>query len=133
MRGYEPRTHRNPYTRIRNFNEDISPIKPMQPFRNRALVSSPISKILPYSVMNRKENSPPLYSMLNPETSSDSPSARSKGARFVSANLLRNHIPKMGGIIQKFHICCCASPSFIKLKLIPINKTVISTRAILTS
>lgn len=76
----------------------------MQPFRNSALVSSPISRILPYSAINRKENSPPLYSMLNPETSSDSPSARSKGARLVSASLLRNHIPKIGGIIQKFHI-----------------------------
>jgi hypothetical protein len=34
--------------------------------------------------------------MLNPETSSDSPSAKSKGVRFVSANLEEPHIKKIG-------------------------------------
>lgn len=36
--------------------------------------------------------------MLNPDTSSDSPSARSKGVRFVSAKRVINHIRKRGRI-----------------------------------
>jgi hypothetical protein len=32
-----------------------------------------------------------LYSVLNPDTSSDSPSAKSNGVRFVSATLVINH------------------------------------------
>lgn len=36
-------------------------------------------------------NGPLLYSVLNPETSSDSPSARSNGVRLVSASIVINH------------------------------------------
>lgn len=39
---------------------------------------------------------PPAYSTLNPETSSDSPSTKSNGARFVSATVEMNHITKIG-------------------------------------
>lgn len=42
--------------------------------------------------------SPPLNSMLNPETISDSPSAKSKGARLVSATLLVNQTNIIGTI-----------------------------------
>jgi hypothetical protein len=42
-------------------------------------------KIIPYSAMKISANNPELNSVLNPETSSDSPSAKSKGVRFVSA------------------------------------------------
>lgn len=41
--------------------------------------------ILIYSARKIKANHPPIYSTLNPETNSDSPSAKSNGARFVSA------------------------------------------------
>ena len=41
----------------------------------------------------------PLYSTLNPDTNSDSPSAKSKGARLVSAKVEVNHIMSKGGII----------------------------------
>jgi len=37
------------------------------------------------------------YSTLNPETSSDSPSAKSKGVRFVSARQEISQIPAIGG------------------------------------
>jgi hypothetical protein len=37
-------------------------------------------------------NPPPPYSTLNPETSSDSPSAKSKGVRLVSAKQEINQI-----------------------------------------
>ena len=43
-----------------------------------------MNKILEYSAIKIIANLPPLYSVLNPETSSDSPSAKSKGDRFVS-------------------------------------------------
>ncbi len=40
--------------------------------------------------------------MLNPETSSDSPSAKSKGVRLVSAKQEINHIPTSGGKMNSF-------------------------------
>ena len=43
-----------------------------------------------------KANPPPPYSTLNPETSSDSPSAKSKGVRFVSAKQEINQIKDKG-------------------------------------
>ena len=44
--------------------------------------------ILPYSEINNIANIPPPYSILKPDTNSDSPSARSNGARFVSAKII---------------------------------------------
>lgn len=44
-----------------------------------------INKILAYSAKKINANPPLLYSTLNPETNSDSPSAKSKGVRLVSA------------------------------------------------
>ena len=41
--------------------------------------------IIPYSAMKIMANNPALYSVLNPDTNSDSPSAKSKGVRLVSA------------------------------------------------
>lgn len=41
--------------------------------------------IMEYSPKNNKANPPALYSTLKPETNSDSPSAKSKGVRFISA------------------------------------------------
>lgn len=48
--------------------------------------------ILIYSAKKISANHPPIYSTLNPETNSDSPSAKSKGLRFVSAKQVINHI-----------------------------------------
>jgi hypothetical protein len=50
-----------------------------------------IAIILVYSAIKIKANNPLLYSTLKPETSSDSPSAKSNGVRFVSAKLVINH------------------------------------------
>lgn len=49
-----------------------------------------------YSAMKNSANGPAAYSTLNPETSSDSPSVRSNGARFVSARVEMNHIMARG-------------------------------------
>ena len=40
-----------------------------------------------YSAMKNRANGPAAYSTLKPETNSDSPSVKSKGARFVSARV----------------------------------------------
>lgn len=48
--------------------------------------------ILIYSAKKISANQPPIYSTLKPDTSSDSPSAKSKGLRLVSAKQVINHI-----------------------------------------
>jgi len=61
--------------------------------------------IIPYSLIKIKANSPPPYSMLNPDTISDSPSARSKGVRLVSAIQSIIQVKKRGktnNIIENF-------------------------------
>lgn len=55
-----------------------------------------ISRILAYSAKKNRANGPPAYSTLKPDTSSDSPSVRSKGARFVSARVEIYHIAASG-------------------------------------
>ena len=64
--------------------------------RKRVAVKSLIIKILIYSAMKIRANLPPLNSVLKPDTSSDSPSAKSKGVRFVSARVEINHITVIG-------------------------------------
>ena len=54
-------------------------------------------KILPYSAMKIKANEPDPYSILNPETSSDSPSEKSNGVRLVSAIQETNHKRQLKG------------------------------------
>jgi hypothetical protein len=49
-----------------------------------------------YSAIKIRANVLLLYSVLNPETSSDSPSAKSNGVRFVSANAEVSHITISG-------------------------------------
>jgi len=53
-------------------------------------------RILAYSARKNKAKGPPAYSTLNPETSSDSPSVRSNGARLVSARVEMYHMAARG-------------------------------------
>lgn len=55
-----------------------------------------IIRILAYSAIKIRANEPLLYSMLKPDTSSDSPSAKSKGVRFVSARVVTNQTKAKG-------------------------------------
>lgn len=55
-----------------------------------------ISKMLAYSARKNRAKGPPAYSTLKPETNSDSPSVKSKGARFVSASVEIYHIAAKG-------------------------------------
>lgn len=61
-----------------------------------------IIMMLAYSARKNRAKGPPAYSTLKPDTSSDSPSVRSNGARLVSARVEINHIIASGhdGIIS---------------------------------
>lgn len=65
-------------------------------FRKRIQVRVFIIIMFAYSARKNSANGPAAYSTLNPETSSDSPSVRSNGARFVSAKVEMNHIMARG-------------------------------------
>lgn len=75
--------------------------------RKMMVVRVLIIKILAYSARKNRANGPPAYSTLKPETSSDSPSVRSNGARLVSANVDTNHIKAKGQNGMMNHMCCC--------------------------
>ena len=54
--------------------------------------------IAAYSSMKKKDQRMPEYSVMNPATSSDSASGRSKGARFVSARIEMKNRRKAGSM-----------------------------------
>lgn len=57
--------------------------------------------MLAYSAKKISANPPLLYSVLKPETNSDSPSAKSKGVRLVSAKQEANQIKDKGIVRNK--------------------------------
>ena len=62
-----------------------------------------IKIILAYSAIKIRANPTLPYSILNPETNSDSPSAKSKGVRLVSATQEINQIPTIGINIKNLY------------------------------
>lgn len=68
------------------------------PPKNKIAEKRLITRMLAYSARKISVNPTAPYSILNPETSSDSPSAKSKGARFVSATQVTNQIKETGSI-----------------------------------
>lgn len=64
--------------------------------KNNTAVRVFISRMFAYSARKNNAKGPPAYSTLKPETNSDSPSVRSKGARLVSASVEINHIDTSG-------------------------------------
>lgn len=56
------------------------------------------NKILAYSAIKIRANPPEPYSILKPDTNSDSPSAKSNGERLVSATQQTNH-SKINGVL----------------------------------
>jgi len=83
-RGYEERKNKNTKIKIKKINE----------LNLKKSILKIIEKktIFAYSAIKIKANFAPPYSTLNPETNSDSPSAKSKGARLVSATQQIKHI-----------------------------------------
>lgn len=65
----------------------LNPTQISLPPKNMIALIKLLKRIAAYSAINIIANPPPLYSTLKPETSSDSPSTKSKGARLVSANI----------------------------------------------
>lgn len=59
-----------------------------------------------YSAIKIKANNELLYSILNPETNSDSPSVKSNGVRWVSAKIEIIHDRESGIIINNSHEYC---------------------------
>lgn len=84
--------------------------------KNRIVVRAFIIIIFAYSARKKRAKGPPAYSTLNPDTNSDSPSVRSKGARLVSAKVEINHIMARGheGIIN--HIYSCVVINVVNVK-----------------
>ena len=91
-----------------------------------------IARILVYSAMKIRAKGPLLYSVLNPETSSDSPSARSNGVRFVSASIVINQRKNAGKIIRSAQVFWFRI-IHEKLSLWEIRSPAIKISAILTS
>lgn len=92
MRGYVARTHTNSVAKtIVCVTKIISLVKGRIVLKKITLVNKLITKILAYSAIKINANKPLLYSTLNPDTSSDSPSAKSNGVRLVSARFVINH------------------------------------------
>lgn len=101
--------------------------------KNRIVDKVFISKILAYSARKNRANGPPAYSTLNPDTNSDSPSVRSKGARLVSARVETYHIAARGhaGIIS--HVASCVVLNILRVKLPVSTIVVIKIKPRLTS
>lgn len=75
--------------------------------KNKMTVRAFIIIILAYSARKNNANGPAAYSTLKPETNSDSPSVRSKGARLVSAKVEINHIIIRGHVDINNHEFSC--------------------------
>ena len=75
-----------------------------------------IRRILEYSARKKSAKGPPAYSTLKPETSSDSPSVKSKGARLVSARVEMYHIAAKGHAGRISQMLSWAILKFCKVK-----------------
>jgi hypothetical protein len=91
------------------------------PPKNTILSNIHINIILAYSAKKKNTNITAECSVINPLTNSDSASAKSKGALFVSATEAIKNIINIGtkGIIN--HTGFCDSTITVRLKL-PLNK-----------
>lgn len=75
-----------------------------------------IRRMLAYSARKNSAKGPPAYSTLNPDTSSDSPSVRSNGARFVSARVEIYHIAARGQAGIRSQIASCVVLNIWRVK-----------------
>lgn len=124
-RGYEARTHKNKTDKrvaliIRLIVVTCGRDGIWDAPKKRVADKVFMRRILAYSARKNRAKGPPAYSTLKPETNSDSPSVRSKGARLVSARVEMYHIAARGqaGIIS--HTASCVIPNACRVKL-PVN------------
>lgn len=76
--------------------ENIKRFRGAPPPKKSITLTRFIIIILAYSPIKNNANGAPAYSTLYPDTSSDSPSVRSNGARLVSARVEMYHITNRG-------------------------------------
>lgn len=101
-RGYVPRTHSSVIVIMINVSHISGLYKNEKNIRTLIILRI---IMLMYSARKINANHPPIYSTLNPDTSSDSPSAKSNGLRLVSAKQViiqianRVIFPKKNGIV----------------------------------
>lgn len=101
--------------------------------RNTMVVRAFIRRMLVYSAIKNRANGPAAYSTLKPETNSDSPSVKSKGARFVSAKVEIYHIMAIGQAGISNQICSCVVMSICRENEPLIRSTESRIMAIVTS
>lgn len=82
-------------------------------FMNKRVVNVFISIIFAYSAKKNRAKGPAAYSTLKPETSSDSPSVRSNGERFVSASVEIYHIIARGQEENRRYMGSCEIASVV--------------------
>jgi len=70
-RGKLERTHKNKFIKIKTIKKQKNPLQKNHPVKILKII------ITPYSQIKKKEKKPPPYSVLNPDTNSDSPSKKS--------------------------------------------------------
>lgn len=121
-RGRVVRTHTQTKTSLHVINTNIKLNE--EPVVNIKANKADIKKILPYSAINNKANPTLPYSILKPETNSDSPSAKSNGVRLVSAKEIINQSPNKGvksNTLNQYEFSATKTPN---LKVSPlISKT----------
>lgn len=124
-RGYEPRIHNKVIVINIKINNDIVLFKEL---KNNIIDIILKIIILKYSARKIKANQPPIYSTLNPDTNSDSPSAKSKGLRLVSAKHVIIHIMNSNIFPKKKYNKFCDNEISLKeyeYEIIAINKIII--------
>lgn len=95
MRGNKPRIKITKHLKI-IININIKILEYFNKFVNNKTLKNLKKIIIPYSAKKINVKPPLKYSILKPETSSDSPSIKSIGLRFNSANTLIKYIKNNG-------------------------------------
>lgn len=100
-RGYDARTQRNTIESraalvIKLIVVNSGSVGRWEAPKNRVAERVFMRRMLAYSARKNRAKGPAAYSTLKPETSSDSPSVKSKGARLVSARVEMYHIAARG-------------------------------------
>ena len=111
-RGYDARIHRKVIVNASVFSTKLIVYSSgvcgsWDAPRKRIAVNAFIMMMLAYSAMKNMAKGPAAYSTLKPDTSSDSPSVRSNGARLVSARVEINHIMARGQDVKIIQMCSC--------------------------
>ena len=101
-RGNVHRTHTQTNTKVQEINKQLS-LRALGEM-NIQLNKVDMKKMLAYSAIKIIANPTEPYSILKPDTNSDSPSAKSKGVRFVSATQLISQITTKGVKIRNLNV-----------------------------